>query len=179
MEDKKIQSIHNPASFNLNWHFSNHPLPTKLIKLYSKIAQGYSFSNLPLGSSRNQVNNSFSKSELGILKQLYYNRLVYVDFVPWRIVHDFSIDLYMINIPEFPSSKLNYLLNLISYSEIFETEKSVRIWTRLPQTLENWMKMDLNWEIDSIILDHIPSGLNYNWFDEEKLQWKTPEILSI
>jgi len=178
MEEEKIEYLHNPVSFNLNWHFTNHPLPTKLIKLYSKIAQGYSFSNLPLGSSRNQANKSITKDELGILKQLYYNRVVFVDFIPWRIVHDFSIDLYVINIPKFPRSKLNYLLNLISYSDIYETEKNVSLWTRLPQTLEHWMKKDLNWEIDSVIRDHNPRDLNYDWFDEEELQWKTPEILS-
>ena len=36
---------------------------------------------------------------------------------------------------------------------------------------------ELNYKVNSISKFHYPSNLNYNWFNEEKLQWNTPEIL--
>lgn len=175
--EKRKAGLYIPNKFNLDWYFTQHPLPNQIIKLYCEIAQGYSFSNLPLVSYRNEVNRSLTKDELGLLKQMYYNRVLYVDFIPWRIVNEFSMDLYNITIPKLSSSKLNSLLQLLPYSEIIETQKDIKIWTRIPKILEEWMNIKLEWEVISIIQTHFAGNLNYNWYNKKKLQWNTPKIL--
>jgi len=87
------------------------------------------------------------------------------------------MDLYNIVIPKLPSSKFNLLLKLLPYCEIYEAEKNVVIWTRMPKNLGEEMKEKLNWEVHNIIQIFSPNDLNYDWFNEEKLQWNTPEIL--
>jgi len=69
------------------------------------------------------------------------------------------------------------LLKLSPYSEITETENNVVIQTRLPKNLVEWMKEKLNWEVHNVIPIFLPTELNYDWFNEEKLQWNIPEIL--
>jgi len=82
-----------------------------------------------------------------------------------------------INIPKLPSSKFNLLLKLLPFSEIYETEKNVKIWTQVPKNLKEEMREKLNWEVHNTMQIFSRNDLNYEWFNEEKLQWNTPEIL--
>jgi len=176
-DENRHKNLYIPTSFNIEWHFTKHPLPCEIVKLYCKIPQKFSFTELPLGSLRNQRKKIFTADETGLIKQLYYNRVMQIGFVPWRIVNEFSIDSYYIDLPKLPSYKFNLLLKLLPYSEIIETEKNVKIWTRLPKNLVEWMKEKLNWEVHNVIPIFSRADLNYDWFNEEKLQWNTPEIL--
>jgi len=176
-EEKKQKNLYIPPPFNSEWHFTKHPLPCRIIKLYCEIPQRFSYTELPLGSIRNQRKNYLTTEEIGLIKQLYYNQVVQIGFIPWQIVFEFSMDEYNIKIPKLQSSKLNQLLKLLPQNEIYETEKNIIIWTRFPKNLKEWMKEKLNWEVNNISIFYYPSDLNYNWFNEEKLQWNTPEIL--
>lgn len=174
---KNLNSLYIPPSFNFKWHFSKHPLPRKLIELYCKIPQAYSFSDLPLGSYTNQKSRSLEKADIGLLKQLYYNRVIQIDFIPFRVVYDYSYDLYYVNIPRHEGFQLKQLLQLLPYGEIIETKRNIKIWTRLSQGIIDWMQNDLTWEVEPMIRDQFPRDLDQNWFNKEELQWITPKIL--
>ena len=170
-------SLFISRSFNHHWYYNQHPLPTKIIKLYCKIPHEYSYSSLPLRPS-DQDSTALSRTEIGLLKQLYYNEVIRIGFVPWRLVYEFSLDLYYIIIPKIPIFQLKRFLNLLPYCDIYYTEKSISILARLTPKLVHWIENDLNWTVISIIRTHYRHNLNFNWFDSGKLQWKTPIVLT-
>ena len=164
------------SSFNQNWVYNQHPLPAKIIELYCKIPDEYSYSDLPLNSG-NQHRTALSRDEIGLLKQLSYNEVVSIGFVPWRLMYEYSLDLYWINLPIIPDFMLKRFLNLVPYSDIYYTENSISLLTRLTPKVVHWIKTDLNWRVIPVTLVHYPQNLDFNWFDVEKLKWKTPLLL--
>ena len=172
----KNSSLFVSPSFNGHWYYDQHPLPTEIIKLYSKIPDEYTYQYLPLRSNA-QDSTALSRTEIGLLKQLIYNKVVYIGFVPWRLVYEFSLDLYYIILPKIPLFQLKRFLNLLPYSEIHYTENSIYVLTQLTPKLVRWIENDLNWTVISIILTHYRHNLEFNWYDSGKLQWKTPNIL--
>jgi hypothetical protein len=166
-----------PNQFNVYWRYSQHPLPIKIIELYCNIPHDYPYSNLPLSSIYNQKKGPLSRTEIGLLKQLHKNQVVQISFVPWRLVYEFSLDLYEIITPNMPVFQLKRFLNLLPFSEVYFTENSIHIRARIPSKLADWIENDLNWTIFSIMREHNPLNLELSWFDTNKLQWKTPLIL--
>ncbi|MFX1514757.1 MAG: hypothetical protein ACFFC6_00465 [Promethearchaeota archaeon] len=161
--------------FNNHWDFKQHPLPVEIIKLYSNIPLDYSYSNLPLNNHQDLTH--LTRKEIGLLKQLYYNRVVYTGFVPWRLVYEFSLDLYGINLPKIPFIQLQQFLILIPFSQIYFTEKLIHIRARVTPKLVRWIERDLEWTIFPIIRKQYRLDLEFNWFDSELLQWRTPGII--
>ncbi|MFW9906900.1 MAG: hypothetical protein ACFFFH_21525, partial [Candidatus Thorarchaeota archaeon] len=160
--------------FNLDWHYNQHLLPKELIKLYCKIPQDYSYSNLPLGLFDTQNSKNLSRSELGLLKQLYYNfQVVQLGFVPWRLVYDFSLNIYCMILPKIPLTQLKQFLNMIPFSEIYYGENNIYIWARLTSKLVQWIANNLKWDINAIMRKHYPLNFDLKWFDASKLKWKT------
>ena len=137
----------------------------------------YSFSNLPLRLSDNQNSYSLTRAEIGLLKQLYYNQVVQIGFMPVRLVYEFSLDLYCVILPKIPLFQLKCFLDLIPYSEIYFTEKSIYVWARLTPKLVQWIESDLNWPVIPIRRIMYPQILKSNYYDPLKLQWRTPYIL--
>ncbi len=164
------------SSFNRNWVYNQHPLPAKIIELYCKIPDEYSYSDLPLNTG-NQHRTALSRNEIGLLKQLSYNEVVAIGFVPWRLVYEYSLDLYWINLPTIPDFLLKRFLCLVPYSDIYYTENSISLLTRLTPKIVHWITTDLNWRVIPVTLVHYPQNLDFNWFDVEKLKWKTPLLL--
>lgn len=124
-----------------------------------------------------QEHTTLSRTEVGLLKQLYYNEIVNVIFLPWRLVYDFSLDLYCITIPKLPINKLKHFLALLPYSEIHYTEKEIYVIARITPKLVEWIAIDLNWPVQSILQTHYPLKLEYTWFDPKALQWKMSIVL--
>ena len=174
---REISSRLFPPPFSLNWHYSHHPFPTKIINLFCKIPKEYSFLNLPLGSTKNQEKSNLSRTEIGLLKQLHYNRVVNVGFLSFRLMYDFSLDAYWIVLPTIPIFQLKRFLDLLPFSEIYFTNNNVHIWARLTQKLVHWIENDLNWVVMPIMRSHYPLGLKFKWFDTETLQWNSPNVL--
>jgi len=174
---RKVDLLYIPPSFNTKWFFNEHPLPLKLIELYCKMPQTYSYSNLPLGSYANQQNKNLLKADIGLLKQLYYNRVLQIEFIPLGLVYDYSLDLYHIKIPRNDSLQLKPFLALIPYSEFIETEQNVQIWARLSDTIRQWIEKDLMWQVQPMIRDQYTRNLDMKWFNKKELQWITPKIL--
>ena len=164
------------SSFNRNWIYNQHPLPAKIIELYCKIPDEYSYSDLPLNTG-NQHRTALSRDEIGLLKQFSSNEVVSIGFVPWRLVYEYSLDLYWINLPTIPDLLLKRFLCLVPYSDIYYTENLISLLTRLTPKVAHWIKTDLNWRVIPVTLVHYPQNLDFNWFDVEKLKGKTPLLL--
>ena len=176
---KKTQNEDNSLfishPFNQSWHFDQHPLSTNIIRLYCKIPDVYSFSELR--SISDQDSTTLSRSEIGLLKLLYNNKIIYIGFVPWQLVYEFSLDLYWIILPKISLFRLKQYLKLVPYNEIHYTENSIYILARLTPKLVHWIKNDLSWTVIPITLVHERPDLQFSWFNSETLQWNTPDVL--
>ena len=174
-KQKEYSSLSISPPFNSDWHFSYHPLPLEIIKLFCKLAhETYSYQNLPL---TNQKLSSLTQSNVGLLKQLYYNQVLQIRFVPWQLMDEFSLDLYCIVLPKTPGFQLEHFLNLLPYSDLYFAEESIYIWGRLTPKLVQWIEKDLQWAVIPVLREKSPLNLIFNHFDQKKLQWKTPQFL--
>ncbi len=163
--------------YNTDWNFRDHPLPSQIIQLYCKFSREFSFTSLPIQTGT-QSTFTLSRSEIGLLKQLFYNKVVHIGFVPYRLVYEFALDSYWIKIPQIPQIQLKTFLNTLPYCEYYITDSSILVWTRLNPQLREWIKNDLLWEIYQILPTHPPQGLKYKWFDENNLMWIPPDFPS-
>ena len=163
--------------FNSYWHFTHHPLPLEIIKLYCKMDHySYSYQNLPFD---NQELSSLTLANVGLLKQLYYNQVLQIRFFPLRLMEEFSLDVYCIILPKIPGFQLKHFLDLIPYSDIYFADESIYVWGRLTPKLVKWIENDLHWTVIPITRKNIPLNLKFNYFDQSKLQWKTPLFLKM
>ncbi|MFW9903171.1 MAG: hypothetical protein ACFFFH_02480 [Candidatus Thorarchaeota archaeon] len=166
-----------PPPFNPKWNFRHHPLPTEIIKLFCNLSpHTYSFSNLPLQFS-NKQGTFLTRGEVGLLKQLIYNQVVQIGFLSWRLVYEFSLDLYCIKLPNIPLFQLNYFLELIPFCDIYFTENNIFLWTRLKPKLVRWVKKEFNWPIIPIRRIIPYKKPEFSHFDPVNQQWITPELL--
>ena len=164
-------------SFNKKWYFTQHQLPIELIKMYCNLSHAYSYKSLPFKSSGNKEENSLTKEEIGLLKQLNYNHVLNIDWIPLRLVYEFSLDYYWIILPKFPLSKLIRFLEILPYSVVHLTEDQIIIFAYLTSKLARWMSEDLNWKVHFVSRLFSASNLHYEWFNEDRMQWKTPMFL--
>jgi len=171
-------SLQMSPGFNNDWNLKIHPLHLDIIKLYCKIPQYFSFINLPFDSTLKKLNQNLSVKENGLLKQLIYNRVANISFTPWRLVYDFSLDLYVIILPRIPLIRVKHFLDFLPFSEMYITEASIIIWARLTKKLASWIEQQLKWDVKAVLRANYPLALNIEWFDEETLQWKTPNVLN-
>ena len=136
---------------NLNWKYVNHPLSRQLEKLYSNIPDVFTYENLPLSSSSSGQESILTRNEIGLLKLLYSNKVVHVGFIPYRLIYEFSIDEYWLQLPELSENQLKKLLSVIPYCEIYNIEKSILIWTRLMGYQVDWIRNELKWDVLPIL----------------------------
>jgi len=142
---------------NLNWKHVNHPLSRQLEKLYSSIHDAFTYENLPLSSMSSGQESTLTRNEIGLLKQLYSNKVVHVGFIPYRLIYEFSIDTYWLQLPELSENQLKNLLSAIPYCEIYSIDKSILIWTRLMEYQVDWIRKELKWDIFPILRVSITS----------------------
>ena len=164
-------------SFNRKWHFTQHQLPLELIRIYCDLQSSYSYKSLPFTSSGNKEEKSFTKESIGLLKQLNYNNNLNIDWIPLRLVYEFSLDYYWIIIPKIPLPRLTRFLEILPYSVVHLAEDQIILYAYLTPQLAQWMSEDLNWEIHFVSRLFSPSNLHYEWFNEDRMQWKTPLFL--
>jgi len=163
--------------FNENWHFNQHQLPIELIKLYSDVNTAYTFSELPSTLLSQKRKNQISKTNIGLLKQLKYNNILSIDWIPWRLVFEYSLDYFWIKIPRNFLEKVNHLLKIIPFSTVFLSDDKFYLWLHLTPQMVNWLKNEFDWEINPISRFLSPQPPNFNWFNQEELRWKTPRVL--
>ncbi|MFX1514765.1 MAG: hypothetical protein ACFFC6_00505 [Promethearchaeota archaeon] len=163
--------------YNIDWNFRDHPLPSEIIQLYCRVPGEFSYSSLPIQPVDRQNAFTLSQAEIGLLKQLLYNHVVHIGFVPYRLVYEFALDAYWIKIPQIPQIQLKKFLNILPYCEYYLTDSSILVWTRLTPQLRQWIEKDLLWEIYQLLPTHPPQELKEEWFDDNNLMWIPPEFL--
>jgi len=173
-----LNDIYIPDPLNNKWSYRNHPLPHRIIELYCKISNEYSFRNLPINFDKIKKPSDLTIDELGLLKQLYYNKVVYPGFVPWQIVYEFSLNNFCVYLPKIPFSNLKELIKILPFSEVYFTEDIICLFSRLTVQIANWIQSKLGWETSMITIVQKPIELNLEWFNKELLNWEVPEVLS-
>ena len=178
-KNRQIESslFHFSRLLSNQLYYNKHPFPEKIVQLYCSTPSEYSYPYLPL-KPKIQEDTTLSRTEIGLLKQLYYNKVVNVGFIPLHLVYDFSLDLYCITVPKLPNDKLKHFLALLPYSEIHYTENEINILARITPKLVEWIINDLNWPVQSILQTHYPLKLEFTWFNPKTLQWKIPIVLN-
>ncbi|MFX0210932.1 MAG: hypothetical protein ACFFDT_33445 [Candidatus Hodarchaeota archaeon] len=174
----KIKSFFMSPQYNHQWNYRQHPSQINVMTLYCSVPDDFSFQELPLTSSNDKPKYIIPKSEKRLLKELFDRRVVYVDFVPIRLMYEFSPETYWIIMPPISLKQLSYLLQWLPYSELYFTEKYTHMRTTLTPKLVDWMKNDLNWTILPILREYYPNHRTLDWYDPDKLHWATPAILN-
>jgi hypothetical protein len=170
--------LYIPETMNTKWNYRNHPRPHQIIELYCRIAKEFSFMELPISSRKSKSPDSLTINEIGLLKQLYYNRVVYPVFIPYQIVFEFSLNNYCTFFPNIPFNRLKELIKIVPFSEIFFTDELNCMLGRLTPRLVNWIRSDLGWDVHMIGRVHKkPIELNPDWFNKRLLSWVVPEVL--
>ncbi|MHA1979200.1 MAG: hypothetical protein ACW98I_20025, partial [Candidatus Hodarchaeales archaeon] len=167
-----------PPQYNQNWQFDQHQLPVRLIKLYCSTTTTYDYQELKIAKLNQIKEDTISKSNIGLLKQLNYNKILSIGWIPLRLVYEFSLDYYWIKIPKKYSNNLNVLLRIVPISLVYLSDDEIYVWLYLTPQLKNWIKDELKWEIHHVSRYISPQNLSINWFDEKEMRWKTPQVLT-
>ncbi|UCG00644.1 MAG: hypothetical protein JSW11_13620 [Candidatus Heimdallarchaeota archaeon] len=166
--------------FDRDWHFNrNYKQIAKIIDLYCKAVPSFSFSELASRLYAKQSNFRFSKEELQLIAYLYHKKVLQCDFNPIRLISDFSLDRFSVQIPK--TMKLKHLEILLSYlprARVFTTETGIQMWTVLTPDLVHLLVQDLEWTVQPINTQYYGISPEKSWFDFQACEWKTPQILS-
>jgi hypothetical protein len=164
--------------FDQKWKFDQHQLNIELIRLYCDIKNNYNFSELPLPLVKDKENNLIMKNNIGLLKQLKYNNIMSVDWIPWRLVFEYSLDFYWIIVPSKYLNNLIHFLKTVPFSMIYLTNEKIFLWLHLAPQIVNYLKNKFEWKIYPISYYSNPLSARFNWFNQEELRWKTPYVLN-
>ncbi|MFX1508620.1 MAG: hypothetical protein ACFFDC_21265 [Promethearchaeota archaeon] len=177
-----IQKIKSPPffmtlPFNQEWNYLQSQFPVETMKLFFDIPPFYSFENLPLAKT-SQKEIHLNTTEVGLLKYLYGERVISIEFFVQRLLFEFSLDIYLIKPPLMSFHQLSHLLEYLPHCQLLITEKNVLIITRLTSLLCQWLQMELQWSVVPLRLSQYPQQPNSDMFDFNTLHWKTPEVLT-
>ena len=165
------------SQLNQNWKFNKHQLPIELIKLYCDVNPIYEYSELPLGTVNKKRKNTISRKNVGLLNQLTYNNVVTIDWIPWRLVFEFSLDYYWIKIPKKYLNAINKVIKIVPIITVYIAEENIYLWLHATPLIANWMKNELEWQIYPISRYFYPHNPLFNWFEQEELRWRTPKVI--
>jgi hypothetical protein len=108
---------------------------------------------------------------------LYYNGVLSISWIPWQIVYDFSIEYYWLILPKTNINQIIPLLRILPFTMVHLSENNTFIWTYLSPEIAQWIKKYSNWEMYEVKRYISQQKAQFNWFNEEKLEWITPYIL--
>ena len=166
-----------PQNINQNWQLSQHQLPIELIQIYSNNQTSLRYSELNLNILDKREGKKLSKSKIGLLKQLLYNKILYIDWIPWRLVFEFSLDLFLIKTSIKDLTTVKQLLKIVPMATFYVSDKEIYVWTYLTNEIVQLIEKEFKWRIYPISRFLPSQKPNYKWFDKEELRWKTPKVL--
>ncbi|MFX0125517.1 MAG: hypothetical protein ACFFAE_17985 [Candidatus Hodarchaeota archaeon] len=162
--------------FNRKWniHSDRTPItPAQFIDLYCKVHKIFSFQELESITSEFR----FTKKEQRLLQYLFQLGVIHLNFNPIRLYRDFSLDGYWIQVPDGMSQEsLFILLDYLPSANIFHTEQSTHIWTRLTPDLFQWMIKNITWKVDPVSIYSQGIIPQKEWFNFIEGKWITPRI---
>lgn len=166
--------------FDKNWHYKQdkkHEI--KMIDLYCKAVPSFSFSELASRLYSKQSSFRLSREELQLFAYLYHKKVVQCDFNPTRLISDYSLDRFSIEIPQNVTLKhLKILLRYLPRARVFTTETGIQMWTVLTQNLAEWLDQELKWTVRPIQTQYWGQPPEKRWFDYELCEWNTPHLLN-
>jgi hypothetical protein len=174
---QSLESYFLTESLNNNWHFQMYDNPIEVVRLFCKSARNYTYNNLPYNLTDENNPLYFSKNELTLLRTLYGSKISLLWFFPSRLISEFSLDRYWVEIPDIPIFQLNKFLVILPFAQIYSNEKGYYLWTALTPELAHMIKKDLNWVVSPITRAYFTSFYSEKWFDSKIQQWRTPLVL--
>ncbi|MFX1514740.1 MAG: hypothetical protein ACFFC6_00380 [Promethearchaeota archaeon] len=153
---------------------------TRAVQLLCKLPREFSFKELVSGSNKDQIKINLTKIEFKLLKEMYQRNIVQIGFLSRGLVYEFSLDNYWIKVPKIPLDQLSRLLAWIPFCRLYFSENNIFIWSYLTREFAHWLRTDLEdleWTVIPIIENHRPQNFNFDWYDSDIQQWKTPHIL--
>lgn len=173
----RLNPFFTTPPFKPIWHFQLHDQPSEVIRLYCEIPREVTFEDLPLNPINQQANFKFSPDQLFILRELYRNQVLHIGFRSHRLWDEWGLDAFWIKIPLIPLKQLVRLLQWLPFTGLFRSEHYIYFFARLTANWIKWIKDNFKWSILPLIQARFPLQLQYEWYDEEILQWKLPLVL--
>jgi len=160
-----------------SWYYSDQPNAKQIIELYCRSPTEFSYMNLPFNIQTESNPGKFSWNDIELLNRFYEEKVINIGFIPWRIIDDYSTNMYFVKASNLPLSKIEQFLNVIPYAEVYFSSKDLFLWTVLKPKKVKWIKNSLRFTIIPIKRIHVIKDLDFQWFDMKTLQWFTPKLL--
>ncbi len=120
----------------------------------------------------------YSSKELKLLKTLIENHSLFIDFFPYRLGAEYSLDLYMMEAPKISFYQLKRLLVLLPSARIADSSNKNYIFAYLTPTMVEQIREDLEWPLYSLLPTHTSAKRTRDMFDADLLKWYQPNILT-
>jgi len=165
--------------FNNAWNFKKFVEPAKLIQIYCKNSNLYSFDTLPLNKTNSNIAyaNKFDLSDIGLIKYLYEKGVCRITYLANRLLYTYSPYTYEINCPTMSSDRIEYLISWIPYTRLFHTENHTFLWAFLTPKTAKWIRNKLKWPVRQIAPHHYPIDPLRDWYNFESYEWNKPMFL--
>ncbi len=150
----------------------------KSIELYIKSPSEFSYDELPYSVKTNKRHlEAFSRDEIELLQEFYAKKVLSIGFIPWRLIDDYSINMFFIKIPNISMLQLKLFLDILPYAEVYFSVEAYYIWTVLTPKMFDWIKSSLNWLVTPVSRIHVRQSLKEEWFDKNRYHWDMPILL--
>ncbi|MHA2387858.1 MAG: hypothetical protein ACXACW_03960 [Candidatus Hodarchaeales archaeon] len=160
-----------------NWHINEADSPSSIVELYCKTPSEYTYPNLPYTFLPKKKKNILTRSEITIMTQLFEKSVIDIGFVPWRLIDEYSRNLYCVEIPPLPYSTLIPFLEILPYADSYFSEKNHFLLARLSPQMVQWIQKSLKWKTFSLQRLHFATELKSDWFNSKTMEWTKPLIL--
>jgi hypothetical protein len=120
---------------------------------------------------------SYNPDEIQLLKELIRKHSIFIDFFPYRLCAEYSLDLYLIKAPRISFYQLKRLLELLPTARVAITINQSYIFTYLTNVMAQRIHSDLGWHLFPLLPAHTAAKRTLDMFDNELLEWRLPKIL--
>ena len=166
---KKIELEYMTPVKDREWNYRNLEHPLDAINLICK-KNIFDYSDL--------LSDVYTADELNLLKVLIRNHSIFIDFFPYRLGAEYSLDFYLIETPNLDFYQLKRLLELLPTARIASTSNKYYIFAYLSAKMAKQIRKDLDWPLYALLPTHTAAKRTLEMFDKELLKWHSPKILA-
>ena len=165
---KKIELEYITPVMAQNWTYKDLEDPVEAINLICK-QNIFDYSDL--------LTDIYTSDEKKLLKLLKKEHTLFVDFFPYRLGAEYSLDAYLIEAPNISFYQLKRLLELLPSARIARSTNNNYIYTYLVSSMATQIRNDLEWPLYPLLPTHTTAKRNRDMFNTESLTWYQPNIL--
>ncbi len=166
---KEIELEFVTPSMDQKWNFRQLDNPHTAIELVCK-KNIFEYSDL--------LSEIYTPKELDLLNFLIKKKALFIDFFPYRLGAEYSLDYYLVEIPRISFYQLKRLLELIPSTRIASTSDKYYIFAYLSPTMVQQINTDLEWSLYSLLPTHTAAPRTLDMFNMKLLKWQLPKILA-